>query len=64
MSPICRPTQSILATIQYYLLDACWALKGLRKPSADDAAFVAENVTFMFKSFERQGQARDLVRSI
>ena len=64
LSPVCRPIQSVAAAIEYRLLDIWWALKGFRKPSADDAAFVRENVTFMFKSFERQRQARALVRSI
>ena len=41
-----------------------WALRGYRKPSAEEAAFVTENVTIVFKSFERQKQAMALVKSI
>ena len=61
---VCRPLQSAAAAVEYSLLDCWWALRGFRKPSDADARFVAENVTFMFKSFERQNQARALYRSI
>ena len=54
----------LIAAVEYWLLDFWWALKGYRKPSAEDAALVASNVTFMFKSFERQKQARALYKSI
>lgn len=64
LSPVCRPIQTVVAAIEYWLLEAWWAIRGFRKPSSDDVAFVAENVTIMFKSFERQKQARALVRSI
>lgn len=63
-SAVCRPVQSAAAMIEYWLLDAWWMLRGFRKPSAKDVAYVADNVTIMFKSFERQKQARALVRSI
>ena len=64
LSPICRPVQSAVAALEYWLLDVWWALRGYRKPTAEDAAFVAKHVTFIFKSFERQKQARALVKSI
>ena len=63
-SAVCRPVQSAAAMIEYWLLDAWWMLRGFRKPSAKDVAYVADNVTIMFKSFERQKQARALVKSI
>lgn len=63
-SPICRPIQSVVAMVEYWLLEAWWAVRGYRKPTAEDVSFVAENVTIMFKSFERQKQARALVKSI
>ncbi len=64
LSPVCRPIQTLVAAIEYWLLEAWWTISGYRKPSAEDVAFVAENVTIMFKSFERQKQARALVKSI
>lgn len=63
-SPICRPIQSVVAMVEYWVLEACSALRGFRKPTAEDVSFVAENVTIMFKSFERQKQVRALVKSI
>ena len=64
LSAVCRPVQSVVSAIEYWLLETWWAIRGFRKPSSDDVAFVAKNVTIMFKSFERQKQARALVRSI
>lgn len=64
LSPVCRPIQATVSAIEYWSLEVWWAIRGFRKPSSDDVAFVAENVTIMFKSFERQKQARALVRSI
>ena len=63
-SAICRPVQSVVAMIEYWVLEAWWAARGYRRPTAEDVSFVAENVTIMFKSFERQKQARALVKSI
>ena len=64
LSPVCRPIQSMVAMVEYWVLEAWWVLRGYRKPTAEEASFVAEKVTIMFKSFERQIQARALVRSI
>lgn len=63
-SAICYPLQMVLATVEYQLLDLCWALKGYKNPSAEDVELVVSNVTFMFKSFERQKQANALYHSI
>ena len=63
-STICYSLQMIFAFVEYYLLDFYWALRGFRKPSEDDVALVVSNVTFIFKSFERQKQAKALYESI
>lgn len=63
-SAICYPLQMVLTFIEYHLFDFFWAWKGYRKPSAEDAALIASNVTFIFKSFERQKQAEALFKSI
>ncbi len=63
-SVICRPIQSVGAMVEYWSLEAWWTLRGFRNPGAEDVSFVAENVTVIFKSFERQKQARALVKSI
>ena len=64
LSAVCRPIQFGVAAIEYWLLDAWWLLRGFQKPSAEEVANVADNVTIMFKSFERQKQAKALVKSI
>ena len=53
-----------MAMVEYWALEAWWTLRGYRKPTSEEVSFVAENVTIMFKSFERQKQARALVKSI
>lgn len=63
-SIICRPIQSVVAMVEYWSLEAWWAVRGFRKPTAADVSFGADNVTIMFKSFERQKQAQALVKSI
>ena len=63
-SRVCYPLQKAVAAAEYWILDCWWALRGFRKPSEEDVALVAENVTIMFKSFERQKQAKALVKSI
>lgn len=63
-SAICYPLQGVLAAFEYLLYDFWWSLRGFKKPSVEDAALVASNVTFMFKSFERQKQAKELYKSI
>lgn len=41
-----------------------WFLRGFRKPSAQEVRHVCENVTFIYKSFERQNMAKRLYRNI
>ena len=54
----------IIAKVEYWFLDFYWAMRGYRRPSVEDATLVASNVTFIFKSFERQKQAVALYKSI
>ena len=63
-SSVCYPLQMIVAKVEYCLLDFFWAMRGFRKPSAEDVALVTSNVTFIFKSFERQNQAKALYKNI
>lgn len=41
-----------------------WFFRGARMPDAEDVALVRENVTFVFKSFQRQRMAKQLYRNI
>lgn len=49
-------------TFRFYAVK--WYLQGYRKPGKDDAALVRDNVTFIYKSFERQRMAIRLYRNI
>lgn len=64
LSFICYPMQMIFATIEYWILDFYWALKRYRRPSTEEIELVTSNVTIIYKSFERQQQARTLYKSI
>ena len=55
---------SIIIAIEYYLLNIYWWLRGKRLPSEEERQLVRENVTFIYKSFERQGMAKRLFHSI
>ena len=41
-----------------------WFLKGYRRPKKEEVNFVVENVTFIYKSFERQRMAKRLYHNI
>ena len=53
-----------LAYIQLYLLCVFWYLCGAKRPSKDQRERVCENITFVFKSFERQRLAKRLYKNI
>lgn len=48
----------------FSVADFWWYLRGFRKPSAEEVRHVCENVTFIYKSFERQNMAKRLYRNI
>ncbi len=69
LRPLFRRVQnSWLAKPLYYLQDGLFVLRyslmGPPRISAEDISNVEDNVTFIFKSFDRQRQARRLYRSI
>lgn len=49
---------------EYALFRALWRLKGGKMPNAEDVALVRDNVTFVFKSFERKKSATRLYKNI
>lgn len=49
---------------EYRMLCVKWFLKGGRKPDTEEQREVVQNVTFIYKSFERQYMAKNLFRSI
>lgn len=50
--------------VEYFFINLKCFVKGGRMPSDEDRKLIADNVTFIFKSFERQSMARRLVRNI
>ncbi len=50
--------------LQYHGLSLLWRLQGHKRPSADEVKAVCENVTFLYKSFQRQHMAKRLYRNI
>ena len=64
ISAIFKVVADIVAIGEYYVYDFILLCKGYRMPLAKDREYVRENVTFIYKSFERQKMARDLYKSI
>lgn len=64
LSPIFSVVWRAAVQCQLAALKFKWLLTVKAKPDARQQALVRENVTFIFKSFERQGMARRLYRSI
>ena len=55
---------NLVTEIQIGFCRLLWFLQGHRKPNADEQKLVREQVTFLFKSFERQNLAKKLYRNI
>lgn len=53
-----------IVLLQYHTLSLLWRLQGHKRPSAEEVKAVCENVTFLYKSFERQHMAKRLYRNI
>lgn len=64
LEPLVYGAYSVLIFLERHVLSLRWYLQGFRKPDAQAQAFVAENVTFLYKSFERQRLAARLYRNI
>ena len=55
---------SVLTALDFAALSIAWKLKGGKKPTTSQQKELAQKVTFIFKSFERQGMAKRLYKSI
>lgn len=62
--PVFSLSWTVFASVQRLLFRAKWKLKGLPMPTDDEIKLMRENVTFIFKSFERKSSAKRLYRSI
>jgi len=66
-SPLHKPAKicyDAFILLEYHTLIAFQYLKGYRKPTAEESKRVSDNVTFIYKSFERQYMAKRLFKSI
>ena len=64
ISSVFKVLADAAATAEYGAYDVFCLLRGYRMPSKEERELVRENVTFIYKSFERQKMARQLYRSI
>ena len=53
-----------LTWIEFLFLQCVWFFTGKRKPTTEEVKVVCENVTFFYKSFERQKMAKRLYKNI
>lgn len=63
-SVVFKQLWDVMLPLSYALVSFWWFLRGFRKPSAEEVQYVKSNVTFIYKSFERQNMARRLYRNI
>lgn len=54
----------LTASAEYAYYTLRWKAEGAQRPTKQDEELMRENVTFIYKSFERQKQAKKLYRSI
>lgn len=64
LRPLLCGTWNALFWTQLQFLKLCWFFRGARKPNKAQQDFMRENVTFLYKSFERQRLAKRLYRNI
>lgn len=63
-APLFKVSFDAFARVQFLYLNIKWKLTGKKKPTAEQARQTAQKVTFIYKSFERQNQAKMLYKNI
>lgn len=64
LAPVASFAFQSISIIEYGYFEHKWKKQGFSMPNQDEIAFVRENVTVIFKSFERQRMAKRLYRNI
>lgn len=64
LSPLFSLAYRSLIHLELAFFRMKWFLTGKRKPTPDDQKLICDNVTFIFKSFERQKLAKRLYKNI
>ncbi len=63
-APLFKVLYDCFTVSLYWFWSFKWKLNGNSKPTKEQADFVAQNVTFIYKSFQRQHMAKRLYRNI
>lgn len=64
LSPLALLVFCVVSKFEYWYFNSNWQRAGWKKPNQSEIDFVRENVTVIFKSFERQKMAKQLYRNI
>lgn len=64
LSPIFSLGWTVCANMQHLLFNIKWKIRKVPMPTEEEAQEVKENVTFIFKSFERKRCAKKLCRNL
>lgn len=64
MAPIVSPVFALISHWEYSYFQHEWQKQGWKKPGQSEIDFVRENVTVIYKSFEREKMAKRLFRNL
>ncbi len=64
LAPVLSIVYMLVSHIEFYILNVIGLFKGADLPDSSEKEMMKENVTFIFKSFERQHLAKGLCRNI
>lgn len=64
LEPVFYLLYKLIANAQYCYFTIKWTIKGHKKPDKEETELVCRNITFIFKSFERQKMAKRLYKNI
>lgn len=63
MAVVLSPINYVVVSLQILFMRLFWFLTGKRKPNQKEVQLVKEQVTFIYKSFERQKMAKQHQRA-
>lgn len=64
LEPLFYISYHFFTNMEYRIINIIWWLQGYRKPDKKEITKVVDNVTFIYKSFERQNMAKKLYKNI
>lgn len=63
-APVASFLFRVISDIEYAFFEMKWKRQGWKKPNQEEIDFVCQNVTVIFKSFERQKMAKRLYKNL